>query len=235
MNTTRVRLSGLVVSTPKLLGSQKFVVLNPDGKGLLVQGSSKQPSPARGSVIELTGTLSWNDSGLILKQGTQDTWHALSSSTESFPLRVLPLPAPALEDGWSHVELEGVVQEQKATSVVIETATGDVITVNLPKVLGYRAARVEKGDTLRVRGLYDPRQDWPTIIPQVLEDIEILARAPLPAAKTSLQAPANSQPWLPLGLVGGTLAVSEAWRRTQKLREKARERLLLRLGEPQSS
>lgn len=230
-NGVRVRLTGLVANAPKLVGAQKFVLLNPDGKGLLVQGTSKHPSPTRGTVVELTGTLSWNDSGILLKQGAQDTWTAIGSTEEeAFPLRDLPLPAPALEDGWSHTEIEGTVQEVRTSSVLMDTPTGDVIQIALPKTLGYRAGRLQKGDVVRARGLYDPRQETITILPQRAQDITTLTRAPLATAQATLETPMNAQPWLPLGIVGGTLLATEGWRRSHKLRQQAyeRARLLLR-------
>jgi hypothetical protein len=230
-NGVRVRLTGLVGNAPKLVGAQKFVLLNPDGKGLLVQGTSKQPSPVRGTVIELTGTLSWNDSGILLKQGAQDTWTAIGSTEEeAFPLRDLPLPAPALEDGWSHTEIEGTVQEIRTSSLLLDTSKGDVVQITLPKALGYRAGRLQKGDVIRVRGLYDPRQETVALLPQRAQDITTLTRAPIAAAQATLDTPMNTQPWLPLGIVGGTLLATEGWRRSHKLRQRAYERtkLLLR-------
>lgn len=220
----RVRLTGFVASTPRLIAANAFVVLNSDGKGLLIQGKSSTPSPARGTYVELTGVFNWNDTGVILKQQTKDDWKEIVITKEpvpaELPLRLVSLEHPSQEDAWSHIEIEGRVAALQTSSLDLETDDGFAIHIKVPKALGYRPSRVQKGDTLRVRGLLDLRGNEPTLIPQILDDLQILERAPLPIAP---ERTGPSSPWLPAGIIAGTLSTGEGLRRLRTWRKKRLE------------
>lgn len=219
----RVRLRGRVASQTNFLGAHTFVVLNEDGRGLLVKGTSKHPSPALGTWIDLMGTVVWNDTGLSVKQAAADTWepYALgsTSSSDPFPTRTVDLFAPAQEEAWSLVRVEGRVSAVQKSSFDLDV--GDVsLRVRLASRLGYRAQRLQVGDTVVVQGLLDLRPEEPTLLPQTIESIEIVKRAvpPAPAAKAPVE-----QPWLPVGAAAGTLALSEGWRRFNAYRKQRQE------------
>ncbi len=220
----RVRLTGTVASTKKLIGAHSFVLMNADGKGLLVQAKSTAPTPDRGQRIQITGVISWNDTGAWLKQQAQDSWSILEEPNDddapSFALRTVALDAPGDEDAWSHVEIEGRVTDVQTASFDLETEDGLPLRVRLPKSLGYRAGRLEDGDSVRVRGLLDTRGLEPVLLPQVVEDIQIMARAPLPARQEPRPVQA---PWLPVGVIAGTLAASETLRRAGSWYKKRQE------------
>lgn len=220
----RVRLTGVVASTKKMIGAHTFVLLNSDGKGLLVQAKSTAPTPDRGQRIQITGVISWNDTGVWLKQQAQDSWTTLEEPSDddapSFALRTVALDAPGDEDAWSHVEIEGRVTDVQTASFDLETEDGLPLRVRLPKSLGYRAGRLEDGDSVRVRGLLDTRGLEPVLLPQVVEDIQIMARAPLPTQQEPRPVQA---PWLPVGVIAGTLAASETLRRAGSWYKKRQE------------
>lgn len=220
----RVRLTGVVASTKKMIGAHTFVLLNSDGKGLLVQAKSTAPTPDRGQRIQITGVISWNDTGVWLKQQVQDSWTTLEEPSDdeapSFALRTVALDAPGDEDAWSHVEIEGRVTDVQTASFDLETEDALPLRVRLPKSLGYRAGRLEEGDTVRVRGLLDIRGIEPLLLPQVVEDIQILSRAPLPTPQEPRPVQA---PWLPVGVIAGTLAASETLRRASSWYKKHQE------------
>lgn len=220
----RVRLTGTVASTKKLIGAHSFVLMNTDGKGLLVQAKSTAPTPDRGQRIQITGVISWNDTGVWLKQQAQDSWSTLEEPNDddapSFALRTVALDAPGDEDAWSHIEIEGRVTDVQTASFDLETEDALPLRVRLPKSLGYRAGRLEEGDTVRVRGLLDIRGIEPLLLPQVVEDIQILSRAPLPTPQEPRPVQA---PWLPVGVIAGTLAASETLRRAGSWYKKRQE------------
>ncbi len=220
----RVRITGMVASTRKLIGAHKFVLLNSDGKGLLVHAKTTSPSPERGQHIQLTGVITWNDEGVWLKQQAQDTWELTTRDADDvhaeFALHPASLDEPGQEDAWSHIEVEGKVTEVQSGSFDIETEDGIPLRIRLPKLLGYRAGRLESRDTVRVRGLLDTRGTEPVLLPQVIEDIQIIERAPLPAQQEPRPAQA---PWLPVGVVAGTLAASETFRRAKTWYKKQQE------------
>lgn len=220
----RVRLTGTVASTKKLIGVHSFVLMNADGKGLLVQAKSTAPTPDRGQRIQITGVISWNDTGVWLKQQAQDSWSVLEEPNDddapSFALRTVALDAPGDEDAWSHIEIEGRVTDVQTASFDLETEDALPLRVRLPKSLGYRAGRLEEGDTVRVRGLLDIRGIEPLLLPQVVEDIQILSRAPLPTPQEPRPVQA---PWLPVGVIAGTLAASETLRRAGSWYKKHQE------------
>lgn len=224
----RVRLSGRVASAQSIVGAQKYVIVNEDGRGLLVIATTKQPTPPIGTRVDLTGTIVWNDAGVSLKQSTTDRWstNALVTATTTnpeslIPTRIVDLVAPSQEDAWSFITVEGKVSATHASSFEIDV--GDTsIRVLVRSRIGYRVQRLSIGDTVSVRGLLDMRTDSPAILPQSAEAIQILTRAPLKNISTQVPTPVN-QPWLPVGAAAGTFAVSEGWRRIHAWRKQREE------------
>lgn len=220
----RVRISGIVASRKKLIGSHKFILLNSDGKGLLVHAKTTLPTPERGQRIQATGVLMWNDEGIWLKQQAQDAWEiverAEEDEDEDFAIRIASIDEPSQEDAWSHIEVEGKVVAVQGESLDIETEDGVPLRVRLSKLIGYRAGRVEPRYTIRVRGLLDIRGTEPVLLPQVSEDVQILERAPLPSPQN--QRPTQA-PWLPVGVMAATLATTETLRRAKTWYKKHQE------------
>ncbi len=219
----RVRLRGRVASQTQFLGAHTFVVVNEDGRGLLVKGTSKHPSPPFGAWVDLTGTVVWNDGGLSIKQAAADQWEARmaegASPSDAFPTRTVDLLAPSQEEAWSRVRIEGTISAVQKTSFDLDVGDASVRVRLVPR-LGYRAQRLQAGDTVAIQGLLDLRGEEPTVIPQAVEAIEIIRRAapPAPAAKSPVE-----QPWLPVGAAAGTLALSEGWRRFNTYRKQRQE------------
>ncbi len=220
----RVRLTGTVASRQKFVGTHKFILINSDGRGLMVHAKTTTPTPERGQYIQLTGVIMWNDEGVWLKQQAQDSWHVLEREEETdsaaFALHTAALDAPGQEDAWSHIEVEGIIQAVQTGSFDLETEDGVPLRVRLPKLLGYRAGRLQTNDTVRVRGLLDTRGLELSLLPQVIDDIHILERAPVPTPKDTRPAQA---PWLPVGIIAGTLATTETVRRAKTWYKKTQE------------
>ncbi len=218
----RVTLEGTVGTIPGILSKNQFTLHTPDGRGLLVRGTSKQLSPEFGSKIRLTGTLSLNDDGLSLKMLSKDKWVKLEG-TESIEPRVVDLLAPSQEDAWSLIQVTGTVLETGSGRVNLELG-GVPITVKIRPVTGYRAERLSKGDLVRITGIIDTRAEEPILYPRQTPEIEIIAHAKLaPVGEPKTTWPA----WTPFGAAGVTIAVSEGYKRLRRL---AKDRKLKKLA-----
>lgn len=219
----RIAISGTVATKPGILNKNHYVLLSPDGHGLYVRGSSKQPTPPMGSVVRVTGTLTLNDDGLSLGVGSKDAWQQLNTPIADPKPRVVDFLAPSLEDGWSLVEVQGTIRETKTTSALLDL--GDALVgVTIKAASGYRASRLKEGDTVRVAGLVDPRGEEPAIVIRAAQDVEILSHATLAPATD----PPKSLPlWMPFGAAGITVAASEGYKRLKRLRERTRVEALV--------
>ncbi len=207
----RVRLQGLVGSTAGVFGKQKFVLLAPDGRGLLVKTTTQLPSPALGDTIEITGLLFANDEGVQLQMETGDTWKSVSPPTTSTP-RIVDWNAPGLEDQWSFTRLEGTVTDSRSTVITLEAQIGEV-SIPIKAILGYRAQRVKPGDTIEVSGIFDGRNGTWKIQPAKASDI-VIVRHPEPSAQTAGSSPSNTKlPWNAIGIAVGSIGAIEGIRR----------------------
>jgi hypothetical protein len=207
----RVRLQGLVGSTVGVFGKQRFVLLAPDGRGLLVKATTAQPSPQLGETIEITGLLFANDEGVQLQMETGDTWKSVALTTTSSP-RLVEWTAPGIEDQWSFTKLEGLVTDSRASAITLEAQIGEV-TIPIKAILSYRAQRVKMGDTIEVSGIFDGRSGTWKIQPSKATDIVIL-RHPEPATKTAATSPSSTNlPWNAIGIALGSIGAVEGIRR----------------------
>lgn len=211
LSSYRVRLTGTVGTAPRMVSKNQFVLLNPDGRGLLVQKLSTQSTPPYKTMISVTGNLVVNDDGLSLHMTKKDTWKQETTSTEDLipEPRPVNLTAPAQEDAWSYLQVEGIVKDIHPTRVTIDLESGILLEVSLKQTLGYRVSRLHKGDTIRVQGILDLRTEHPLLLPQKPDDIEILSEAPAAAAtKASDPGPI---PWLPFGAAGTSVALTHSY------------------------
>ncbi len=207
----RVRLQGLVGSTVGVFGKQKFVLLAPDGRGLLVKTTTDQPSPELGATIEITGQLFANDEGVQLQMQAGDTWKTVALTTTSTP-RLVDWNAPGLEDQWSLTRLEGLVTDSKSSAIVLESQIGEV-TIPIKAIVGYRAQRIKTGDTVEVSGIFDGRSGLWKIQPSRASDI-VLLRHPEPETKTAATSPSSTKmPWNAIGIAIGSIGAVEGIRR----------------------
>ena len=221
----RVRVRGRVASAKNMVGTHRFVIINPDGRGLIIHANGKQPSPTMGSTVDVTGTIVWNDEGLWVKQSTSDAWTAAASEEKNdapFITRLPDLNAPGQEDAWSSLRVDGVITAIQKTSFDMDT-NETTLRIRIPNALKYRVARLSKNDHVRVQGLLDLRSDTPTIIPQTTDMIQIVEHGKIVAGSTSATNPPVKYPWLPVGVAAGTLGVSEGWRRLRDKQKRRRE------------
>jgi len=217
-----VRIQGTVGTVPGLLSTNQFVIHTADGRGLLVRGNGKQPSPPFQTTIEVTGTLTSNDQGISLGMLSKDRWKKTTASQTVTP-RTVDLLAPDMEDAWSLVEVTGTVKEIKPTRVTLDVGETDLV-VQIRPIIKYRSQRLLVGDTVRVRGVIDIRNEQPKLFPRQADDIFLAGHA---SPKTNGTNTSQMPPWSPIAAAGGTIAIGQGWKRIRKAREQRRLKKLL--------
>jgi hypothetical protein len=213
--STRVRLTGTVATLPRLLGNNAFVIQTDDGRGLYVSGNTKQTSPPFRTHIELTGTLSLNDDGLILHMYASDRWRIVGLEHAVQP-RVPDLDQPSLEDAWSYIQIRGIVSAITPTRITILHNQTE-IAVSIRPVVRYRTERLKKGDEIEVGGILDTRKESLVLLPRFAEEIRLIQPAPANAITTK-STTATPLPWMPVGVAGMSIAATQGVRRYWKYR-----------------
>jgi hypothetical protein len=225
---TRVALSGVVGSKTGMIGKHQFVLLAPNGRGIHVTASNKQPSPEFGTLVKIVGTLMHNDGGLYIRMGTKDAWEALEGNG-LVKIRESDLENIGVEDAWSLIQVTGYVVETTQTKALIDTGT-ELVEIQFKKMSNYRANRLKPQDKVRVTGLLDSRETDLKLLPRDAAEVEILEHAALDQADE--QSTPGIPGWMPFGAAGLTVAVTEGVKRlrkwqyeqkVQKLIEKAKE------------
>jgi len=209
---TLIELSGVVGSTPGLLAKHQFVLLAPNGRGLYVRASNKQPSPPFGTKVHITGTLMNNDNGFYIRMGTHDRWSEAPGNT-TVKVRQTDLTNLDIEDDWSVVQITGHVIESSKTKALIDTG-GGLVEVNFSKLTNYRAERLNVQDEMRITGLLDMSGSDLKLYPRDASEIEILSHATLAPAEE--ETTPGFPGWLPFGAAGLTIAVTEGAKRLRK-------------------
>lgn len=218
-----VRLRGRVATPPRLISAHAFILTAPDGKGLSVSVPNNQRLPEFGASVEVTGTLSFDAHDiprLSIKSG--QTIRTLPGAPTPETPRMVEFLAPGLEDAWAFVSASGTVLEAKGTRIRLET-DGVEISVLVKASVGYRAARLNPGDLVAVRGILDIGKDDPEIIARVPADIILVAPAPKPIASAQAPKPKTFPGWTPLGTAVGAIGAIEgvksasSWRRRRKI------------------
>jgi hypothetical protein len=213
--STRVRLTGTVATLPRLLGNNAFVIQTDDGRGLYVSGNTKQTSPPFRTHIELTGTLSLNDDGLILHMYASDRWRIIGLEYAVQP-RTPDLDQPSLEDAWSYAQIRGIVSAISPTRITILHHQTE-IAVSIRPVVRYRTERLKKGDEIEVSGILDTRKESLILLPRFAEEIRLIQPAPISVTATKSAAP-PPLPWMPVGVAGMSIAATQGARRYWKYR-----------------
>lgn len=219
-NNIRVRLEGVVGSFPGSIANHSFILLSPQGRGLLVKAPTNHALPTQDTRLVITGTLSTNDKNIIsLKMATTDSLTQLGSASSSeITPQIVDLFAPDAEDAWSLVEIVGVVNKVSGQNVFLDVDGIDVTAVIKPDIK-YRAKRLLAGDTVQIRGILDISKSPLRLLPMQESNIQIIAHATPAAAITQNKSPIDLPPWMPLGAAAGAIAVTEGARRFNRRRK----------------
>lgn len=211
---TRVSISGVVASVPKLLAKTQFVIQSADGHGLLVQGNGKQPSPEYGVSVRVSGTLNINDDGIILKMLTKDTWKTMAQ-LPSPAARDVDWMASDPEDAWSLVHVTATVVGVNKTTVNLEIDSQEVDLV-IKSAVPFRAERLLKGDTVIITGIVDARSTPAKIYPRRADEIILVSHAEKPKDPSTTTKTSNVPGWTPFGAAGMTIAFTQGYKRLKK-------------------
>ena len=199
----RVALEGTVGTPSRLVSGHTFVLLNQQGRGLLVRVPTAQKLPSFGSAIRVTGSLKFDTRDLpYLSMAKDDGWSLIRKILPSpQPKSDVLLEAPSAEDVWALVATSGTVISVSGKTIMLATDGADV-SVRIRPGVAYRAARLKTGDTIRVTGLLDTSGDVPAILPRMSDEIELVAHAPIKNETVGQTTPAQQSTlpgWMPFG------------------------------------
>jgi hypothetical protein len=222
LSSTRVRLVGTVGSVPRLFGAtHAFILLGEDGRAAIAYLPKHLNTPRFGSTVRVMGTLTATERQMELRMKTSDVWMTVPTSTPPQP-RVMDFLAPATDDAWSLVNVTGTVTNVGTSRILLDVDAVEV-TVTIPPVSGYRAKRLNVGDTVRVTGLFDPRKEAPTLMIRVPEDVFLVSHAPQSVTAPEKPAQSTFPDWSPFGAAAGAVAMTGG---VQRLRSYMKRRKL---------
>ncbi len=205
----RVKLKGQVGSAARLLTGRAFVLLNPEGRGLLVKVPSGKKMPTLNSSLEVTGTLKFDTYDFpYLTLTKNDRLTELKSATTS-SIREVTWWAPALEDAWSLVAATGTVQAVSGSTISLLVDDTEV-DLKIKSGVNYRASRLKKGDLIGVTGLLDMTSQRPAILPRQADEINLISYAPKSIQQASEPTKPSGLPgWTPFGAALGAIGAVE--------------------------
>ncbi len=190
----RVALEGTVGSPVRLLSSRAFVLLNSDGRGLLVRLGTTHKMPIFGTRIKIIGTLKFDTyDNVYLSVAKTDAWTALKTQ-ENIQARAIPWVAPSVEDSWSLASVTGTVTSVSGSTISIVSDDSD-LDVKIKPAVAYRASRLKAGDTIKATGILDLSGERPALLPRSAAEIDLIAHAPV--AQTQNTATPQSKSGLP--------------------------------------
>ncbi|MFO0764852.1 MAG: hypothetical protein U0487_02290 [Patescibacteria group bacterium] len=208
----RVRLQGVVGTVPGILLKRQFILQAPDGRGLLVKLPTGHKTPKLGSTVELTGSITEDDDGIILTMKAKDTWSLVAPESAIIPTRAVDLLAEETEDAWSKISVTGTILSISGGKAELD-ADGIHVTAIIKAAVRYRVQRLKKGDLLKLTGVLSFTKDGPTIYPVTAEDVVILKSATVAKPTTAKTAMPD---WIPFGAAGATVAAYEGFKRWRK-------------------
>jgi len=194
----RLLLRGTVGTLPRHVSGRGFILLNHDGRGLLVRVPSYKKIPEFGSFIAVTGSLKFDTRELpYLSLTKNDSWNEETSEAVTPSVRKISLLSPTMEDAWSLVQATGTVNSVSGNTVNLIVDNIDVDMTIKPGV-EYRASRLKKGDVINVTGILDISNDRATILPRYANEITLIAHAQESLTTTSKQTQ-GIPGWTPFG------------------------------------
>ncbi len=212
----RIKLRGTVGTLPKHVSGRGFILLNHDGRGLLVRVPSYKKIPELGSFLTITGSLKFDTNELpYLSLAKSDDW-ILESTTSVVPkIKGVSLIAPSAEDAWSLVQFTGIVNGVSGSTVHLIIDDLDVDMKIKPGV-DYRASRLSKGDTVNVKGILDITDDLAVILPRSADEIELVSHAPESFASATSTEEQGIPGWTPFGAAAFAVGAVESIKQLKK-------------------
>ena len=217
----RVKLRGTVGTLPRHVSGRGFILLNHDGRGLLVRVPSYKKVPAFGEFLTISGTLKFNTyEHPYLSLTKKDGWKVEKNTNIDPKIRQVSLVTPKAEIAWSLVEVQGEVRDVSGSTVHLVVDDMDVDFKIKPGV-AYRASRLNKGDVVKVRGVLDITDDIAIILPRTADEIELVSHAPESFAAAS-QDEGGIPGWTPFGAAALAVGAVEGLKQIKKKVKKER-------------
>ena len=217
----RVRLQGMVGTPPRLLTGRSFVLLNQEGRGLLVKLSADKKMPPMNTPLAVVGTLKFDTHELpFLSVAKNDSLLTLKK-TASSTIREVAWLAPAAEDAWSLASVTGTVVSVSGSTILM-SADDTEVSAKIKSGVAYRTARLKKGDTIWVSGVLDMSSEKPALLPRTADEIRLLAHA---STKSESVAAAKTTPqglpgWTPFGAALGAIGAVEGVKKLKSKKKK---------------
>jgi len=222
-----VRLHGTVGSMPGIVSGHAFVLLSPTGRGIRVSVPTSVKLPDIHAGVAVTGKLTYASNDLpYLKMSKDDAWVAEENATPMS--REVSMLAPAQEDAWSLVTVEGTVGDVKSNKIMLDVDGTEAI-IFIKGMVDFRAQRLVKGDTVQVTGLLEMTTDGVRVLPRSAEEIVTLTHAEpaeRPVAKPSIPG------WTPFGAAGLAVVGSEG---LKQIRSRNKKKMLERVLETEEN
>ena len=214
-----MRLQGLVGTPPRLLTGRAFVLLNQEGRGLLVKLSADKKLPAMGTSVAVVGTLKFDTRELpYLSMAKSDLLSVLNQSASS-SVRQIPWLAPGAEDAWSLVSATGTVQSISGSTISLLVEDAE-ISAKIKSGVPYRASRLKKGDEVIVTGVLDMSSEKPALLPRTADEIRLLAHASTKTESVAAEKPHGLPGWTPFGAAIGAIGAIEGVKKLRKVGKK---------------
>ncbi|MCR4278794.1 MAG: lamin tail domain-containing protein [bacterium] len=223
-----VRLHGTVGSMPGIVSGHAFILLSPTGRGIRVSVPTSMKLPELGASVAVTGKLTYASNDIpYLKLAKEDTWQP---EENLIPMsREVNMLAPSHEDAWSLVTIEGTVGNVKTNKILLDV-DGTEVAVTIKDMIGFRATRLSKGDTIQVTGLLDLGTDDVHVIPRSADEVALLTHAePVAQAPVKPIIPG----WAPFGAAGLAVAGNEGFKRAKAHRKRKNLINILEEKEPE--
>ncbi len=229
----RIKLRGTVGTLPRHVSGRGFILLNHDGRGLLIRVPSYKKIPDFGSFLTISGTLKFDAHELpYLSLTKKDGWTVEKMTSVVPKIRKVELLAPKAEEAWSLVQVTGVVNDVSGSTVHMIVDDIDV-DFKIKTGVAYRASRLSKGDTVSIKGVLDIANDMPVILPRSADEIELVSHAPESFASTTSQEESSIPGWTPFGAAALAVGAIESIKQLKK-KFKSRESkpVILKIKEP---
>lgn len=224
----RLQLRGTVGTLPRHVSGRGFILLNHDGRGLLVRVPSYKKIPAYGTFITVTGSLKFDTRELpYLSLTKNDDWKQEMMNAVTPSIREVSLLSPASEDAWSLVQATGTVSGVSGNTVNLIVDNIDV-DMTIKSGVEYRASRLKKGDVVNIKGILDISNDRPVILPRHADEIVLISHA-----EESLTATGGQKQgipgWTPFGAAAVAVGAVEGLKKfKQRLKHQTLKQIVIK-------
>ena len=171
---TQVRVTGVVNTTPGILGKQIFYLQDETGGLQIYQYRSDFPDLQEGDMITVQGTMSTNRGERRLKiSGKEDI--TLVQTSSPLVAQEFALSEVSEEYAGALVAISGIVVSKENASIALEEE-GVQIMVRLASSTGLTTGDFPTGARMTITGILTKNDNALTLLPRSAEDIQIVSQ-----------------------------------------------------------